>query len=84
MEVEFSNTARRDIRHLDKQISHRILSRLLWLAENINDITPLSMKGEWSGFFKLRVGNYRVLYDIIDDEDIIFVLRTGHRRDIYR
>ena len=84
MEVEFSNAARRDMRRLDKHVAHRILSRLLWFAENVNDITPLPMKGEWAGFFKLRIGDYRVLYDMIDEERVIFVLRAGHRREIYR
>ena len=83
MEVELSGAAKRDIRHIDKPVARRIVSRLLWLAENIDDITPLPLKGEWAGFFKLRVGDYRVLYEIIEEESLIFVLRIGHRREIY-
>ncbi len=84
MEVEFSNAAKRDMRRLDKQIARRILARLLWLSENVNAIMPMSMKGEWAGFFKLRVGDYCVLYDVIDEDNVIFILRAGHRREIYR
>ncbi|VAW40662.1 RelE/StbE replicon stabilization toxin [hydrothermal vent metagenome] len=84
MEVELSSTAKRELRRLDKPVARRILSRLLWLAENMNAITPTPLKGEWAGFFKLRVGDYRVLYEIIEEEPLIFVLRIGHRREIYR
>ncbi|HEY4558446.1 MAG TPA: type II toxin-antitoxin system RelE/ParE family toxin [Enteractinococcus sp.] len=33
---------------------------------------------------RIRVGNYRVVYDIYDDQLVILVLHVGHRRDIYR
>lgn len=36
------------------------------------------------GEYRIRVGNYRVVYDIEDDELVILVLRVGHRREIYR
>jgi len=84
MEVEFSDAARRDMRRLDKPVARRIVSRLLWLAENIDDLTPVPLKGEGAGFFKLRVGDYRVLYEIIEKDSLIFVLRIGHRREVYR
>ncbi|MCP4421542.1 MAG: type II toxin-antitoxin system RelE/ParE family toxin [Chloroflexi bacterium] len=84
MEVELSSAAKRDIRRLDKPVARRIVSRLLWLAENVDAITLMPLKGEWAGFFKLRVGDYRVLYEIIEEESLIFVLRIGHRREIYR
>jgi len=84
VEVELSSAAKRDLRRLDKPVARRIVSRLLWLAENVDAITPMPLKGEWAGFFKLRVGDYRVLYEIVEEEPLIFVLRIGHRREIYR
>ncbi len=84
MGVELSSAARRDMRHLDKSVARRIISRLSWFAENIDDLSPVPLKGEWAGFYKFRVGDYRVLYEIIEDESLIFVLRVGHRREIYR
>jgi mRNA interferase RelE/StbE len=84
VEVELSSAAKRDLRRLDKPVARRIVSRLLWLAENMDAITPMPLKGEWAGFFKLRVGDYRVLYEIVEEESLVFVLRIGHRREIYR
>ncbi|MCP4418212.1 MAG: hypothetical protein GY805_16440 [Chloroflexi bacterium] len=51
MEVELSSTAKRDMRRLDKPVARRIVSRLLWFAENVDAITPMPLKGEWDGFF---------------------------------
>lgn len=41
------------------------------------------MTGHLAGFFKLRVGDYRVIYDFNTDEKIITIDRIGHRREIY-
>jgi len=42
------------------------------------------LKGEFSGLRRLRVGNYRIVYEVIDEELVILVVRLGHRKDIYR
>jgi mRNA interferase RelE/StbE len=42
------------------------------------------LKGEFSGLRRLRVGNYRVVYEVVAKELIILVVRVGHRRDVYR
>lgn len=34
--------------------------------------------------FRIRVGNYRILYDVYPDDGAIYILRVGHRKDIYR
>ena len=51
------------------------------MFENIRHI-PL--KGEYSAYYKFRIGDYRVLYQILDDEKTILIYSIGHRRDIYR
>ncbi|MEW5892270.1 MAG: type II toxin-antitoxin system RelE/ParE family toxin [Pseudomonadota bacterium] len=42
------------------------------------------LKGEFSGLRRIRVGNYRVVYEVQDAQLTILVVRIGHRRDIYR
>ena len=84
MKVEISDAAKRDIRRLDKPVARRVLTRLSWYADNISDLIPIPMQGRWAGFFKLRIGDYRVLYEIIEEENLIFVIQVGHRREIYR
>ena len=42
------------------------------------------LKGELSGLRRVRVGSYRVVYEVVEDRLTILVLRIGHRRDVYR
>jgi len=42
------------------------------------------MKGELTGLRRVRVGNYRVVYEIAARELLVLVVRIGHRREIYR
>jgi len=41
------------------------------------------LKGEFSGLRRLRVGKYRVVYEVVAEELVILVVRVGHRKDIY-
>ncbi|MGC4933038.1 type II toxin-antitoxin system RelE family toxin [Gordonia sp. DT30] len=43
----------------------------------------IQLKGG-GGEFRIRVGDYRIIYDIQDDELVVLVLRLGHRREVYR
>jgi mRNA interferase RelE/StbE len=55
-----------------------------WLDEHLEDVKPEVLTGELANLFKLRVGAYRVLYEILRDERLIVIHKVGHRRDIYR
>ena len=54
------------------------------MAENFGLITPQPLKGEWKDKFKLRVGDYRVIYSVNEDEKRITIHMAGHRRNIYK
>lgn len=82
--VEFSIEAITDLEKLDQVIAQRILDKIKWLAENFNNITPQVLTGDMKGFFKSRVGDYRVIYTISQLENIITIHLIGQRREIYR
>ena len=42
------------------------------------------LKGEYSGLRRIRVGSYRVVYEVHDRQLIVLVIRIGHRREVYR
>ncbi len=78
------DAADHDLESLDKPVAKRIGSRIKWLAENIEHIKPEPLTGEWVRFFKLRVGDYRVIYKIFHDEQMIVIHRVRHRREVYK
>ncbi|HCQ20515.1 MAG: toxin [Aphanizomenon flos-aquae LD13] len=81
--VEYEPEAIADLEKLTKSVCQRIVNKINWLAENLDQITPQPLTADLSGFFKLRVGDYRVIYEFDSDERIIFIDRVGHRREIY-
>ena len=42
------------------------------------------LKGEFAGLRRLRIGSYRIIYEVIDDQLVVLVIRVGHRKDVYR
>lgn len=42
------------------------------------------LKGEYSGLRRIRIGSYRVVYEVHDEKLTVLVIRIGHRREVYR
>jgi mRNA interferase RelE/StbE len=42
------------------------------------------LKGEFAGLRRLRIGTYRIIYEVVDDELVVLVVRISHRKDVYR
>ncbi len=82
--IRILNAAARELAGLDKSVARRVVERINWLAENLDDIRLEALTGDLSGFYKLRVGNYRILYETVHDEQTIVIHMIGHRREIYR
>ena len=78
------DAAARDLARLDKPEARRVVDRINWLALNYGTIRPEALSGNPAGFYKLRVGDFRVIYEILDPEQILLVHAIGHRREIYR
>lgn len=83
-QVEFTAGAETDLARLDKPVAQRVLKKLRWLAENFEVITPETLTGQWQGVFKLRVGDYRVLYTCDREKQKIVVHFVRHRREVYK
>jgi len=77
-------TATRELERLVKPVARRIAERINWLAANLDDIRPEPYKGDLAGLYKFRVGDYRVIYQILHDEKVIVIHQVGHRSEIYR
>lgn len=82
--IRILDAATRELARLDKPVGRRVVERIRWLAANLDDLNPEPLIGDLAGFYKLRVGDYRVLYEILYDEQTIVIHKIGHRREVYR
>jgi mRNA interferase RelE/StbE len=80
--VIFTKSVKKDFRKITKLEVLKILNEIAYLAKNPRSSKTKKLKGE--KLYRLRVGNYRVIYDIQDNLMQIFVVKLAHRSDIYR
>jgi mRNA interferase RelE/StbE len=81
--VEYEAEAIASLKKLSPVNRVRIIHKINWLAENFEQITPQSLTADFTGFYKLRVGDYRVIYEFDPEERILLIDQVGHRREIY-
>ncbi len=80
--VIISAVADRAVARLDKTTRRRIADRLAALAENPRPAGCVKLTGLEA--YRIRVGDYRIVYEIADRVLIVTVIDVGHRRDVYR
>lgn len=79
--IVYKKSVYRDLKKFDKKEASNLLDQI----ENILSEHPASfpvLKGKFSGLRKYRVGDYRVIYVILEAD--VVILRIGHRRDVYK
>jgi mRNA interferase RelE/StbE len=86
LEVIFLTSAKRDLKKLDGQARDRIFS---WVYETLlNADSPRdygeALHGNLKGLWKYRVGEYRLIAEIVDDRILVKFLTIGHRSDVYK
>ena len=62
--VEFTLEAEEDISVLDGSVRKQVLEKIEWLQKNFNEILPTVLTAEFRDYFKLRVGDWRVFYQV--------------------
>lgn len=82
-EVRFKSSARRAFDSLARQLQARILAKIDPLAENPRPIGSKKLAGP-EDRWRIRVGDFRVIYEIHDQVLVVLVIAVGHRRDVYR
>ncbi len=82
--LDFTESGKNSIKSLDKNIQQRVFDKLKWFIQNIDNLTPLPLKSNLSGLYKLRVGDYRIIYEINLTGKVVTVHKVGHRKEIYK
>jgi mRNA interferase RelE/StbE len=80
--VRLRRSADRALGKLSRELQGRILAKLDQLAEN--PYLPGAERRHGEPGYRVRVGDYRIVYDILHQEVTVLVIRIGHRHDVYR
>lgn len=81
---DITDQGKTDLKSLDVEVRQRVLEKLKWFTENFSNLAPIPLGGKWRGFFKLRVGDWRIVYEINYSEHITTVHAIDNRDKIYK
>jgi len=81
--VELTRTAEKQLRRIAKRDRNRLVEEIRGLADRPRPHGARKLQG-YDDVYRIRVGQYRVVYEVFDDRVIVIVLKVGHRKDIYR
>lgn len=82
-QIEVKKSAAKALKKIPKADRKRIVDKIDSFAESPPSPDTTKMKGD-NPFHKVRVGDYRIVYEIQEDVLLILVVKIGHRKDIYR
>jgi mRNA interferase RelE/StbE len=80
--IFFRKSVQKDFSAIPKKDLKRIINRIESLGENPRPVGCEKLTGQER--YRLRQGRYRIVYSIQDDELTIWIVKVGHRKDIYR
>lgn len=81
---EITQLAEADLKRLDTNIRKRALAKIAWLRDHFNHIIPQPIAGPYQGFFKLRVGDWRIVYQIEAEQWLVTIHLIDRRDKIYK
>lgn len=90
--LEFHPAAKKELDKLDPQVKIFIVQSLVLFIENYDakyetELMKLlkvkKLQGKWDGFYRLRLRDYRVIYEKINNQLVIHIIRVAHRKEVY-
>ncbi|MHB8342414.1 MAG: type II toxin-antitoxin system RelE family toxin [Mycobacteriales bacterium] len=81
--IEWKPSARKELRGIDVSARRRILATVDQLAEDPRPAGSVTLTGS-PGWRRIRIGGYRVVYEVRDEAHVVLVLRVGPRGSVYQ
>jgi mRNA interferase RelE/StbE len=82
VKIEWTEGAIEDLEELDRVVARRVLKKITWFSKNFEQLVPEPLSAEFKGTYKLRVGDWRVVYTV--EGRTVIIQFVGHRREIYK
>lgn len=81
-QISFTPLAEKDLNKLEAKVGFRILEKIKMLSQNPHPQGVKKVKG--SLYYRIRVSDYRVLYEIDESNNHISIYKIRHRKDVYK
>jgi len=82
--VKFDSKVKKDLKAIQSKDIKRIKAAISELRHNPRPDGCTKLKGDKHNYYRIREGNYRVIYVVKDEVLLILVVRVGHRKEIYK
>ncbi len=83
--VAFTSSAKKDFDRLPAKIQDRVVEAVRFLAENpLTELLKIKKLKGAESLYRVRVGDYRLIYEVRSHILLVLVIKIGHRREIYR
>lgn len=82
--IEFTRNALKCLQKIDPIYQHLIIEKLEALQQSPYESSNVKALKGMKGYYRLRVANYRVIYELQDENLVILVIDINHRKDVYR
>lgn len=85
MQIRFSAHALKQLKKIDRPVAMRIIDYLENKVAQLDEPRQLgkALQGQLANLRRYRIGDYRVIVEIQDEELVVYVVKIGHRKDIY-
>ncbi len=82
--IEFNKSVEKDLKKIPTKDLKKIIEKIESLTENPFPDGFKALKGDLKGYYRIRQGNYRVVYKVENKILTIFIVRVGNRKEIYK
>jgi mRNA interferase RelE/StbE len=83
-EIIFDRRVKKDFKSISPQDAKRIKVAIANLTNDPRPLGYIKLKGKKREYFRIRIGNYRVVYTVEDKVLLVVVIHVGHRKEIYK
>ncbi len=81
--IEFKRSAAKSLRKLPRSVQERILNKLTEFENSPPSEKETKLKGD-NPFHRIRVGDYRIVYEFQNDALVVLIIKVAHRKDVYK
>ncbi len=83
--IEFTKSAKREFDHLPSKTQEKVIDAMQFLSSNpYSELLKIKKLKGAESLYRIRLGDYRIVYEVKKDLLVVIVIKIGHRKEVYR